>query len=216
MKRSRIAARAYTRMALRRVFPICAAAAAVYALLPYVALFQLGQAIRHGDASTLARLVAWDDVREGLKEDVCDEMVDTPAPNTVADNTVADHPVTVAQGVGRAAAGGGGLKPFGFSFVRGVAGNMIDTNVTPDGLVSAAHRAGLDRTDTGGRDLVAEDAPRIVWAFFDGLTAFSVWLQPHDASVGPIHIRLEMHDFQWQVVRAWLPRALLVRANART
>ena len=216
MRRSRIAASAYARMAMRRVLPVCVAAAAVYALLPYVVLYQLGQAIRHGDAGTLSRLVAWDDVREGLKEDVCDEMIDAPAPNPVADATVAAHAVTVAQGVGPAAPQGGGLKPFGFSFVRGVAGNMIDANVTPDGLVSAAHRAGLDRPDTGGRDLVAEDAPRIVWAFFDGPTAFSVWLQPHDRSMGPIHIRLEMHDFQWQVVRAWLPRTLLARANERT
>lgn len=216
MRRSPIAGRAYARKALRRILPVCAAAAAVYVLLPYVVLFQLGQAVRHGDAATLGRLVAWDDVREGLKEDVCDEMLDAPAPNTLADNAVAGHAVTVAQGVGTSAPADGGLKPFGFSFVRGVAGNMIDTNVTPDGLVSAAHRAGLDRPDTGGRDLVAEDAPHIVWAFFDGPTAFSVWLQPHDASIGPIHIRLEMHDFQWQVVRAWLPRSLLARANERT
>ncbi|GAN76538.1 DUF2939 domain-containing protein [Acidisphaera rubrifaciens] len=216
MGRSRIATRAYTRKVLRRVLPICVAVASVYALLPYVVLYQLGQAVRHGDAATLGRLVAWDDVREGLKEDVCDEMVDAPAPNTVADNTVAGHTETVAQGVGPSAPQGGGLKPFGFSFVRGVAGNMIDANVTPDGLVSAAHRAGLDQPATGGRDLVAEDAPRIVWAFFDGPTAFSVWLQPHDPSIGPIHIRLEMHDFHWQVVRAWLPRTLLARANERT
>ena len=51
-----------------------------YGLYPYVALYELGQAIRQGDAVRLETMVDWASVREGIKEDICDQVVEQPEP----------------------------------------------------------------------------------------------------------------------------------------
>ena len=53
-----------------------------YAAYPYVTLYRLGSAIKGADAATLESLVNWPAVREGIKEDVCDLVVDEPGPET--------------------------------------------------------------------------------------------------------------------------------------
>ncbi len=116
--------------------------AAGYVAYPYVTLLRLGDAIRRGDATPLEALVEWDQVREGIKEDICDNVL--PAPPV--QQTAEDHQ-------------SGSLPPFGFSFVRGIAGNVIDKNVTPTALVSAAQhfnsgdsdRAEFERTRRAAR-----------------------------------------------------------------
>ena len=40
-----------------------------YGLYPYVALYELGQAVRQGDAVRLETMVDWASVREGIKEE---------------------------------------------------------------------------------------------------------------------------------------------------
>ena len=62
----------------RTLLAVVGALGIAYAAAPYVALYQLGQAIRHGDAALLASLVDWDEVREGIKEDICDAASDPP------------------------------------------------------------------------------------------------------------------------------------------
>ncbi len=47
-----------------------------YIAYPYVTLYRLGEAIRGADAATLETLVDWPSVREGIKEDICDLVVD--------------------------------------------------------------------------------------------------------------------------------------------
>jgi len=172
----------------RRVLPAGLTIALVYLAYPYFVLFQLGQAIRHGDAATLERLVDWDGVREGLKEDICDDVTDTPP--------------ALAQAV----RSGDSLPPFGYSFVRGITGNMIDANVTAEALLAAAAAPGRRRAD---------EMPRIDWAFFEDATHFAVRLRPADPAMGAIRIMLELQDSHWKVVRAWLPHDLLMRANTR-
>ncbi len=171
----------------RRVLPAGLAVLIIYAAYPYLVLFQLGQAIRRGDAATLERLVDWDGVREGLKEDVCDDVTETPP--------------ALAQAV----RSGDTLPPFGYSFVRGITGNMIDENVTPAALVAAAAPARQR----------ADDWPTIDWAFFEDATHFAVRLRPATPGMGAIRIMLELQDSHWKVVRAWLPHDLLMRANTR-
>ena len=90
--------------------------AAVYAVYPYVTLYRLGEAIRHGDATTLQSMVDWPAVREGIKEDICDLVIDEPAEVKV----------------------GAKLPPFGSGFIHGIAQNAVDARVTPEGLAAAA------------------------------------------------------------------------------
>jgi hypothetical protein len=94
------------------------AVALAYGAYPYVTLYRLGEAIRHGDATTLQSMVDWPAVREGIKEDICDLVTDEP--------TEVKH--------------GGKLPPFGAGFVRGIAANAIDSRVTPETLAAVAQQ----------------------------------------------------------------------------
>ena len=81
---------------------------------PYATLYRIDVAVRHADSTTLRSLVDWYSVREGLKEDICDMVLDGPTdarPNSA-------------------------LPPFGDGFVRGMTGNALDQAVTPETLVS--------------------------------------------------------------------------------
>src|SRR6476646_5996170 len=86
------------------------AVALAYVIYPYATLYRLGLAIRHGDATTLQSMVDWSAVREGIKEDICDLVIDEP----------------------KDARANGQLPPFGAGFVRGIAGNAVDAKVTPE------------------------------------------------------------------------------------
>ena len=90
--------------------------AGAYAVYPYVTLYRLGEAIRHGDATTLQSMVDWPAVREGIKEDICDLVTDDPSEVKV----------------------GTKLPPFGAGFVRGIAQNTVDARVNPESLAAAA------------------------------------------------------------------------------
>jgi hypothetical protein len=186
------------RHALKRALPIFGAFAFVYAAYPYVTLFRLGYAIRHGDSAALERLVDWDGVREGLKEDVCDALAEEPDdPGTV-------RPVSTRDMTA--------LPAFGSGFVRGIAGSMIDSTVTPRAIVHAA------QTEEADPALIRspQDQPRIVWAFFDSATTFHVMLRPPGKHAQSIRIQMELRHGDWKVTRAWLPHTLLMRANQRT
>jgi hypothetical protein len=158
-----------------------------YVAYPYVTLFRLGEAIREGDAGTLQSLVDWPAVREGIKEDICDAVV--------------DNPVDDKQGAA--------LPPFGASFVRGIASSTIDRQVTPEALVAAVSSSPAQAPVTAsGADV------HVNWAFFDDPTAFSVSLKaPGQAE--PIRLELQLRHWHWLVRRVWLPEDLL-RGNART
>ena len=177
--------------------------AAAYLAYPYVTLYRLGDAIRRGDASPLEALVDWDQVREGIKEDICDNVLPSPPVQQSAEDRQ-----------------GGSLPPFGFSFVRGVAGNVIDRDVTPTALVSAAQH--FQTVNAPGADTTSasepESNPRVIWAFFDGLTSFSVDLMPPGDASGhqPIRIEMQLKRGFWKVTRATLPAPMLMQANSRT
>ncbi len=96
-----------------QVLPMVLALGALYAGYPYATLYRLNVALRQADATTLRSLVDWYAVREGLKEDLCDMATDDPADSHASNE----------------------LPPFGAGFVRGITGNMLDKNVTPETLV---------------------------------------------------------------------------------
>lgn len=170
---------------MRSRWPVLAAFLAVgvsYVAYPYVTLFRLGEAIRSGDATTLQKLVDWPAVREGIKEDICDQVIDTPSKG----------PQTAA----------GTLPPFGASFVRGIAASSIDRAVTPEALAAAASAPASRKPAVSGADV------HVSWAFFEDPTAFSVSLNaPGQAE--PIKLQMELQHGKWRVKRVWLPSNLL-------
>src|SRR3978361_712099 len=111
--------------------------AVAYVAYPYVTLYRLGSAIKGADAATLESLVNWPAVREGIKEDVCDLVIDLPAqqPEARGQKTV------------------GGLPPFGSSFMRGIASSAIDQAVTPQALLAATSTVPASRPAPRGADV---------------------------------------------------------------
>jgi len=169
--------------------PILAAVLAVavgYAAYPYVTLYRLSDAIQAGDATTLRALVDWPAVRAGIKQDICD-------------NVAADPAVTVSDGK---------LPAFGASFVRGIAANAVDQDVTAEGLVDMTQRHAAGSATQGA-------AVQVNWAFFHDPTDFIVSLDA-PGQRGPIKLRMSLKDAAWRVTRIWLPVALLRQASART
>ncbi|WP_428487617.1 DUF2939 domain-containing protein [Rhodopila sp.] len=159
-----------------------------YVAYPYVTLYRLGVAMRGADASTLEALVDWPSVREGIKEDICDLVVDEP--NTTGET----H-----------------LPPFGASFMRGIASSKIDQKVTPQAIVAAA-----SALPDGKHDEPQQGADvHLAWAFFDSPTVFSVSLRAPGLAE-PIRLEMKLRHGEWQVHRVWLPDALLGNAPSRT
>lgn len=154
-----------------------------YAAYPYVTLYRIGHAIRGGDARTLETLVDWPSVREGIKEDICDYVVDDPGSKA-----------------------GNSLPPFGASFMRGIASSSIDRTVTPQALAAAgsngAAHAKQPAAEMRGADVHVE------WAFFDSPTTFQVDLKA-PGQTQPIRMEMTMHHGEWRVDRVWLPVDLL-------
>ena len=157
-----------------------------YGLYPYVALYELGQAVRQGDAVRLETMVDWASVREGIKEDICDQVVEQPEP---------------AQKSGQ-------LPPFGAGFVRGIATNTVDKRVTPEALVAATQQP-------DPKSLAKSDGVRVNWAFFVSPSAFMVDLGTPD-NLAPIRLQMDLRDGAWHVTRVWLPPDMLGGAAAGT
>ena len=157
-----------------------------YGLYPYVALYELGQAVRQGDAVRLETMVDWASVREGIKEDICDQVVEQPEP---------------AQNRGQ-------LPPFGAGFVRGIATNTVDKRVTPEALVAATQQPARER-------LAKSDGVRVNWAFFVSPSAFMVDLGT-SGNFAPIRLQMDLRDGAWHVTRVWLPPEMLDGAGAGT
>jgi hypothetical protein len=119
------------------VFATFAALSALYLIYPYVTLYRLDVAVREKDAEALRSMVDWYAVREGLKEDLCDMVLDEPASQRPSNE----------------------LAPFGASFVRGITGSMLDHTVTPETVVSLTHAAGGERHEDARVVWAFFDAP---------------------------------------------------------
>jgi hypothetical protein len=171
----------------KRVVMVAALAAFAYVAYPYVTLARLGAALGSGDSATLETLVAWGSVREGIKEDICDDVADAPASNDMA------------------------LRPFGFSFVRGVAANVVDAHVSPHGILAA-----MRHFDPANLTLGAISG--VKWAFFESPTQFVAELKPPGMApdAPPVRVQMELKGFAWKVTRVWLPPTLLAAANQPT
>lgn len=170
---------------MRIKWPLLAAVLGVgvgYVAYPYVTLYRLGSAIQGADAATLEALVDWPAVREGIKEDVCDLVTDTPG----------------------ASKSGAELPPFGASFIRGIASNSIDKAVTPQALLAATNELPTARQRQAPRGTEMH----VNWAFFDSPTTFLVSLQVR-GQADPIKLEMDLQDGDWRIKRVWLPSELL-------
>ena len=185
-------------MTMRIRWPVLATLMAIgmaYVAVPYLTLYRVGSAIRSGDAKTLEALVDWSSVREGIKEDICDLVVDEPS-TTQSNET---------------------LPPFGASFMRGIAANKIDQAITPQALVAATHA-----NATTGKPVREPDPPlrgadvHVNWAFFDSATSFQISLSA-PGQTDPIRLEMDLSHWHWQIDRVWLPADLLSgQGGART
>jgi Protein of unknown function (DUF2939) len=170
------------------VLAICMALGAGYLGYPYATLYRLDTAVRQSDASALQSLVDWYAVREGLKEDICDMVLDEPASARPSNE----------------------LAPFGSGFVRGITGNALDRTVTPETLVSMIHTGDARApADAGVKDA------RVKWAFFENPMLFAVEVQASGVAE-PIRLVMQLQGLSWKVRRVWLPNALLERAGSGT
>jgi hypothetical protein len=163
-------------------------AGVVYGGYPYATLYRLGSAIRSADAATLESMVDWPAVREGIKEDVCDLVLDEPS-----------------------AGKGTELPAFGASFRRGIASSAIDQAVTPQALLAAS------TVSTGSEPLPHQRGAdvHVSWAFFDSLTTFVVSLQPQ-GQAEPVRLEMDFRHGEWLVRRVWLPAELLSNSGSKT
>jgi hypothetical protein len=96
---------------------VCAGLAVIgviYLVYPYATLYALQLSVQYGSPSLIAPFVAWDAVREGIKEDICDDA---------------------AVEAGSEPANAGAVLPaFGAGFVRQIKANIVDRAITPQSI----------------------------------------------------------------------------------
>jgi hypothetical protein len=159
-----------------------AACITAYLVWPYFALYRVGDALRHGDVAALTTDVDWDSVREGLKEDIADQIV--------------PRPVGVANG----------LPPFGSGFATAMAGTMIDRAVTPDSL--AERQGALQGVDSEPGASV-RSAWFSGLTQFDA--SFQIAEGDAGLEPVRVHMDLVQTGWlpQWQITRVWIPMPVL-------
>jgi hypothetical protein len=177
-------------------FAVPIAMVAAYAASPYLSLYEMGQAVRHGDARTLCADIDWASVRDGLKADIASDITGGSAGNATPAPT-------------QAVADSDDLPPFGSGFVTHMAGNVVDRNVTPAHLTQTLGMMALETPRGAGVD------PAIQQAHFTSPTSFTVALRPQGEAPGAASVRLRLDlepspwGMRWRITRAWIPEAML-------
>jgi hypothetical protein len=165
-----------------------------YAAWPYVSLYRLTQDLRRHDVGALTTAIDWNQLREGLKEDIADGITGAPAE---AATPATAHPAD------------DDLPAFGASFVSDMAGNIVDRTCTPQHL--AATIATL--RSAGVQHVVVSRA------FFTSPTSFMVALRVANSRDVAVRLRLDLVragvTLDWKVTRAWVPVEMLAAAEPR-
>jgi hypothetical protein len=175
--------------------------AAAYVAYPYVALYRLEAALRSGNPAALQSMIDWDRVRDGLKQDISDEVDGVPE----------QQPVATAQ------AASATLPPFGSSFIKGIASKTVDSVVTPESLARMAQPREEPQAAEEPDPIQAVsfgNAP-VKWAFFQSPATFTLWLRPASEASGedPVKLRMQLIDGEWKITRVWLPPSLLRKST---
>ena len=181
-------------MSKKPILSVLAIVAAAYMAYPYVALYRLQAALSNGDPDSLAAMVDWDQVRDGLKQEVADEVIDAPA---------SVH--------GTAQLASNVLPPFGSGFMKGIAARAVDESITPATVARMIRPAAAEQGAGNPLQAIATAHTRIEWAFFDNPTTFTLWLRtPAMARAdSPVKLRMQLIDGDWKITRVWLPPSML-------
>lgn len=191
--------RAYGRVLCLSVVPL--AIAFCYLASPYVALYQLSEALQTRNCQALRVAIDWNRVRASLQ----DEMTGAGPARA--------EPVIAA--VKQAASTSDDLPDFGDSFATVATGNALSSDITPESVAAMLHDHPVTVVDTGG-SLLAEARQLVAWAFFSGPRSFDVWLRPdQDPHVSPVRLQLAFtRQHGWRVVAVWVPQAMLSAGDA--
>ncbi len=157
-----------------------------YVVSPCVALWGIAGALQHGDVAALERSVDWAALRNGMKQDIADGII---------------GPVSTQMSPSA-------LPPFGTSFINGIAGSIIDHEMTAANLVALAHQ---DRGD----DAMPNPFDLIEHAYFQSASVFEVVLRNADDD-SHLRLQLELQGMHWRVTRAWIPQDMIERVAQRT
>lgn len=186
-------------MSKKPILSALAVVAAAYVAYPYVALYRLEAAFRSGNPASVAAMIDWDQVRDGLKEDISEQVAGISV-----------------QPVGSAQAASAELPAFGASFIKGIASKTVDSVVTPESMT----RMVQPREDQAGDEpdplqAISFQNAHVKWAFFNSPATFTLWLSaPNDApGEDPIKVRMALLDGEWKITRVWLPPSLLHRGH---
>ena len=163
-----------------------------YVSTPYIALWQLYSAICVEDSAAMQAMIDWDRVRSGIKQDVMEGLIGMPEPQMVTLNR---------------------LPPFGAGFAGGIAGAMIEREITPQGVgqivrAMREHAAQEPSAGSGGLDTAFFSSPTVF--------VFSVHAPGQDPADAPLRLRMEFHNMHWVVTRAWVPQDLVENVHIRT
>lgn len=193
-----------------------------YMASPYVALWQIGQALRSNDVRELRAAVDWSGVRAGLKEEIEASLADAPpVAQAVASRSgtpAASMPVLAPQAA-MARVGGSvpaasrpvdtasaadDLPEFGDSFATTAVSQSVDQDCTPEKL------AGMLGAKPDHSSTLAEARRAITWAFFTGPRRFEALVNPGAGASHPVRVQMAFsRRHGWKVTRVWLPPEML-------
>ena len=156
----------------------------LYVIWPYYTLFELGRAIKAGDAETINRLVDWEPVRVSVKAQLQAQL--EKSQNSAAQREFAEK--------------NPGMAKYVTTMTQKVTNSVIDHMLTPQGIArlieGSRDRASLTTT---GRQVSARPpsggAADQAGAKAGSAGTTSFWQRIHFAFfVSPIHFRLDLRD----------------------
>ena len=163
-----------------------------YGAWPFLSLYEIRHDVQTQDVTALTADIDWNQLREGLKQDIADGITGEPG-----------------QAVQVNAAASDDLPPFGSGFVTNMAASMVDQTVTPQYLANTASTLRA----AGAHQMGVSEA------HFTSPTSFMVALSaaPSTAVHDAIRLRLDLVrsglSMRWKVTRAWLPADMLAAAE---
>ncbi len=159
-------------------------AGVAYVGAPYVTIWRLASALQEGDTGALEASVDWNDVREGIKEDIADGITASDAAVRAQSND---------------------LPGFGDSFIKNIAADMVDREIKPQQM-SAVFRKMQHTGNTSFASFLFND---VRYAFFDGTDHFLVsFTCPGQEAGDPVQVEMTLQHYAWKVVRVRVPGSL--------
>ena len=170
-----------------------------YLAYPYVALWQLDQAVTAQDEAALNAMVDWDSVGYGLEQDL-EGLFERPERESGA---ASDDPMeSIAENL------------IGI-FADFMIDPIVDFYASPRGLAYLLNTQIIleDPGEALEEDFPAEDTwfDHISFAFFGGPAHFRAWVQYPEESgkglreQGPMVLEFRLQNFRWQLTRVHLP-----------